>query len=261
MRTIKAVFTLMFLFSQLQCSFAIGKPDIIKPDADTASLRPKFVFRPVKNAVSYQYKLKEIDSSTGEATKIEVDTVTATNQFRVTSTLIAGKYYRMIIRAIDSNSVKSDKEKLYFQAKDKYVLVRDAAFEGIDEGLSDYGQRYKMSLPQAYIKAAGGPYKANANVDLPDGAIITGFTSYWRSNDANYTLVEFFRQKPDFSETAESIATSNSDGVTIDTDSITVSTDLDSDKSTIDNDTYNYMIRLTLYNSHYFYKAKITYID
>lgn len=268
MKIFKAILVTIFLISQISSGYAIGKPEVLSPTSDDVSLRPKITLTPVKNAASYSYKLKQVDASTGQKiTDVESGTVTGTNQFRITTTLTAGNYYKLTLRAVNASNVKSDKVKFYFQAKDKHIYVAESELALITE--TQNFTRAGLLIPTGWIYASADLF-ATANFKLPDGAIITRITAALKENDASdKSTVVFSRIQRDgethgFFQQAvqDEIATiSTDDSADSEDQRVFTATISDDSTLTVNNDSYQYYLYVWLINSHRFYYAKIHYID
>ncbi len=176
------------LFTSLQ-AMAIKQPHIITPDPNDVSLRPLITWAPVEDAASYSLKVKEV-ASTGETVTIETATITApTTDYRLTTTLTAGSYYKIILQAIDSDSTDSDKEKLYFQAKDKVLTIGQTEFGNNGFGTFDDYERIGFFVLDSATIAETATFITGASFSLPGGSIITGFSIILVDNTASETTL------------------------------------------------------------------------
>ena len=248
---------MIFFASQLQVAFAIKKPNVVKPSADSVSLRPLFVLSPVKNAASYEYKLKSVDPSSGATVTVETNTVSS-NEFRITSTLTAGTHYKMVVRAIDGSSTKSAKKKFYFQAEEKNIFINHSQLQW-DADYNDY-DFHGLLMPQAYAVYENVIAQVTAHFHLPDGAIITKFEVAFVDNVAGWPSFGIHRQllSDGSNEPIGTISADTDENTDI---KILEASNLNSDRTTIDNDTYQYQFYWLTFNKPQFHYAKITYID
>ncbi len=240
--------------------FAIKPPHITRPAVNDVSLQPLVVWNPVQGAISYSVKLKEINTSTGASTTIETGaTAASTTSYRPTVTLTAGNFYFIVITAVGNNE-QSTKEKLYFQAKDKKLIIGDTEFEGIPPDDDNFITRLIGAGPDisAYTRASGGNFNANVKVILPDGAIITGLKTTW-ANGATPSVIVLQRQALNVTDntTVASVTSTNTTPNFI----TAASTNVDATKTTVDNTTYQYFLFLALANGNGFATAEISYVD
>ena len=241
-------------------TMAVKQPHIVKPLADNASLKPLVVWTPIEDADSYSVKLKEINTATGLSATLETTSIAApTTSYRPAATLTAGNFYMLVIRAIDG-AEQSDKEKLYFQAKDKKLIIGDVDFEATLPS-TDLVSRAVVFFPVGYAIATSGTFLANSEVKLPDGAIITALKMRLDVNAATSNTVLLFRQALDGSvyETFGSAASSTITAAS--TFDLITSADLDATKTTVDNTTYQYFLFLSLTDTNIFAYVEIDYID
>ncbi len=273
MRQFRIIFGLTILSIVFSLSaFAVSAPQIFKPVANDASLRPLIQWNPVKNADSYSLKLKSVDSTTGVSTTIEEATITApTNSYRPTTTLTANNYYLIILRAIDG-AEQSDKTKLNFQAKDKFIVLGHTLFGHNGTGTFDTFTRYVFLVLSPNTFATGNIWVTGASFFLQQGAIITGFSITLIDDTASDSIC--FLSKSMFGgdlaivgpgsllDPASNIVTSGSDisARTFDlaydlTDTTTLA------EATIDNNNAHYQVDLDLAQDHDLDRVIIRYID
>ena len=274
MKMLKIILTTMFFIAQLQVAFAIKKPNVIRPSADSVSLRPLFVLSPVKNAASYEYKLKSVDPNSGATVTVETNTVSS-NEFRITATLTAGTHYKMVLRAIDGSNNKSAKKKFYFQAKDKFITISHIEFDDTGIGSAAFeGYRRAVSvfvvLPTNYTEAtATNIWVTTAPLKFPDGAIITKNEINLIDNDVTDSLIWTIRTANTgdtaILETQDGSVGAKSSGADPARRSVSYDIDLADadtlDKATVDNEKYDYQVSLWLNSGHQLYSVKYYYID
>ncbi len=180
--SLKIILAVLILCNYMPSAFAIGIPKIRKPSADNVSLKPTFYWGPIKNAGSYTYKLKQLNDDGTTLATLETGTATAPNTaFTVTDTLTVNTHYVLILRAVDGTTgEQSTKEKFYFQANDKKVIITHANF--VEHDGNNIFSRGTSGTMGIVTNAAAFGYIAHAQVTLPDFATITGFSV--RNNEA-----------------------------------------------------------------------------
>ena len=262
----------IFLGLQIFSGYAVTTPEVVKPCSSTASLRPEFCWIPVAGASYYAYSVKEYDKTTGQTTKIEKGTVSSTC-IRITETLTDGAYYKFTVYAVYADNSKSNKCKFFFQAKEKYIYIMHVDLNSVwnaNEGDSEAYLRYSdsevlfLGYTTSNLSGTSNGWLATASVHLPNGAIITGFKTYFYDNTTSDSEFELIRTPgtdslpPDGDQYV--IATADTSTLSA-SDRTKKSSDLDSTKAVVDNDTYQYEMTTYLKREHCFLKAKITYID
>lgn len=269
MRQFRIIFGLTILSIVFSLpAFAVSAPQIFKPVANDASLRPLIQWNPVKNADSYSIKLKSVDPTTGVSTTIETATIAApANSYRPTATLTAGSYYLVVLRAIDG-SEQSDKTKFYFQANDKFIVLGHTLFDNNGSGAFDVYNRVGFLVLDSNTFASGSAWITGTSFVLPQGAIITGFSITLIDDtgvDSNVFLV-----KSEFGGNFQVIGeSSNTNILTSGTDTSARTFSLTYDltdtttltEATIDNNNAHYQVDLNLSQDHDLDRVIVRYID
>lgn len=235
--------------------FAIGMPKIIHPsDPDKVCTSPTFRWSPVKNAVSYSYKLKELNVDGTTASVVTEGTVAAPTTSLTVSSLTVSSTYKLILRAIDGASVQSTKEKFYFYTVDTNVVITHAQLVDRSDtvpasaAIRSYGRNDVFFSPSSNYSGAISPvdvnnYAGHAQVILPDGATITGFKARYRdSSTINSLGIELVRF-PKTTMLSESISFITSD--------IAGTTSLTQTSGTLDTST------VVVDNKNYFYELSV----
>lgn len=262
----KLVLLVVFLSLGNILSYGIKKPVFIKPaDADNVSLQPLFEWTPVNGAANYTLKIKEIDSD-GLSTLVESATIASPDtQYRLEAKLNSGGYYKAVLRAVKGNGVSSAKKKLFFKAKEKFILISHTEMESTanrNAGADESYERNNAGIT-GYTIAKIGPdnWGAVASIELPDGAIITGFEAYYVDNTVEDSIFSLVRANENTSIVPDGIVMTTSTGTESGIRSILTTSFINPDFLVVDNDLYRYEMDLVLANQHIFIKAKVYYID
>lgn len=256
---IRFLFVCVFASISLN-AYSIGKPDLIKPSSDQVSLRSEFVVRNVPNAVSYEFKLRRIEPSTGLSTTVEKEIVTGTNKHRFDTELTDGDYYKLIIRAIDGLGTKSERVHFYFQAKEKCLIIGHAQLHNNGVTNQTY-DRLETDLASS-TEAKSTLWVSGVSFSLPDGAIITGLKVQMIDNTSSDS--EIYLARSAFGE-ADNIP--NQLGNRVSSNNTSESsrefskTYAEEDDMIIDNDNYHYQVNVVLAKNHKIERIKITYVD
>ncbi len=258
---------LIVLFALLNTTvYCIKKPVFIKPaDADNVSLQPLFEWTPVNSAANYTLKIKEIDSD-GLSTLVESATITAPDtQYRLETALKSGGYYKAVLRAVKSNDIASAKKKLFFKAKEKYILITHTEMESISNQNAGADESYARNnagiTGYTIAKIGSDNWGAVASIELPDGAIITGFEAFYVDDTVDDSVFSLVRAGEDTNILPDGIGVASSTGTGAEIRSTLMTSFIDPNLLIVDNDLYRYEMDIVLANQHIFIKAKVYYID
>ncbi len=246
MKSMKIYLFMIVLVGLTANVFGIGTPKVIHPsDPDKVCTSPTFRWSPVKNAVSYSYKLKELNTDGTTASVVTEGTIPAPTTSLTVSSLLVSSTYVLILRAMDGSSVQSTKEKFYFYTVYTNVVITHA--ELVDRISSTAGSYDRntvfFDLSTIYSGAigvtGGGNYAGHAQVVLPDGVTITGFKARYRdSSTVNSLGIELIRfPKTTMLSESISVITTDSAGTTSLTQTSGI---LDTNLVAVDNKNYLY---------------------
>lgn len=254
MKIVKIFLSCLLFVIQLPLS-AIGTPQVISPASDNVSLRPTFVISQIKNAVSYSYKLKQFNGD-GDLSMLDQGTlITPTLSFTVTDTLAVNTNYVLILRAQDGSGGQSSKGKFYFRAIDKKVMVTESQILETTSTGSPY-QRF-FSGKYGTIVAGASDFEGVAQVDLPDGSVITGFGVRHVDESVSGDNIFFLLRVSKSDLTNDMISEINSSGPT----SLMQTGNINPSFAKVINQFYYYILLIRLASGNRFSDAEISYTD